>query len=88
MYQVDPSLVDSDQNAAASKPAHIIALPPEIIGAKRFHTIPPTWNSGIMFTETTNLDTSSAAHMFTKLTVHVFLLQIPGDDNRACTDNE
>ena len=38
------------QNAMASKPAHMIALPPLRRGASRLRTMPPTWKRGIMFT--------------------------------------
>lgn len=48
---VVPSSVDSDQKAAASKPAHITAAPPDSMGANKLRTIPPTWKRGIMFTE-------------------------------------
>ena len=44
------------QNAVLSKPGHMIALPPEKTGAQRFRTIPPTWNSGIMFTRSLGQD--------------------------------
>src|ERR1700733_7124457 len=41
-YHVTLSCADSFQNAIGSNPAHITTLPPDIMGAKRFLTIPPT----------------------------------------------
>ena len=39
------------QKAVLSNPGHMMALPPEKTGAHRLRTMPPTWKSGIMFTE-------------------------------------
>ncbi len=76
-YQVEPSSVERDQNAAASKPAHIIALPPDRMGAKRLRTMPPTWKSGIMFTTIYSLDPIEQRLKHRVLTVDIILLEIP-----------
>ena len=49
-YHVAFSSIAKFQKAIASKPEHMMVLPPVIIGAKRLRTIPPTWNNGIIFT--------------------------------------
>ncbi len=40
------------QNSKASNPAHDITAPPASSGDKTFRTIPPMWNNGIMFRQT------------------------------------
>jgi hypothetical protein len=53
--QVALNSLDKFQKAMASKPAHMMAEPPDSIGARRLRTIPPTWKRGIIFTGLTVL---------------------------------
>ena len=50
VYHVGCSVIARDQNAFGSNPLHMIEDPPERMGASKFRIIPPTWNSGIIFT--------------------------------------
>lgn len=72
-HQVEPRLTDNDQKAPASKPAHIMALPPDRSGAKRLRTMPPTWKSGIMFTTKRVQSISAPQEDENGRTVHIFL---------------
>jgi hypothetical protein len=89
-HHVAPISIASGQNEVASKPAHMIAEPPDMIGARRLRTMPPTWKRGIMFTAMAQLASYkvSSRSCDRTLTVNILMSQIPGDDNSTCTDNE
>jgi len=90
-HQVAPSCFASFHQAVASKPAHMMALPQENMGAHRLRTIPPTWNKGIMFTARQGkirLAKSHYTRMDAPLTVNRLGSEVPRVDDTASPDDK
>jgi hypothetical protein len=76
-YHVALNFTDRLQNAIGSKPEHMTVLPPDIMGAKRFLTMPPIWKRGIIFTVLDQLTRISLLLSCGSLTIDISWPEVP-----------